>query len=684
MGRSKHPMWNHFRPAPHSSQFRGQRAACKYCKQTVSACPKNMSTHYSNCEHVPKSIGQIPADTISQPSSSDSLSVRKSISKHSSNSSTGPLSHLIADSINNDLKDELNYLFAYAIHVTATPFSFFLHKAWHDFFAKLRPNWKMPSPSVIGGVLLDDIYKKIMDKTIESIKNSGGGTLSIDGATDNLAKSKSNVIIYAPCPLFVEYLRSDLNRETTGNVVEKINDVVNRLDQASGIRCVTNFISDSCNGMRDVRRTLVSQKKIKWAYGCAAHCFNNFCEDIGKHIFKNVVKEAVFISKTTKNVGMIRKIFDEICVEKHKRKYSLPLYCKTRWSSVNFMFQRLKLVGSEISFVLHAVTHERERRKIDPTFKLPTAYVSAVSNISFWKSVNTAHSVYDFICKCIGLCESDQATLSTAYACAINIRLHIKNHPDLTMSEKGQLDECFLRQWNRIYSEVHSLAFTCDPLYRTLSNYIESTYGSDFLSMGHDMVSSCHLALGDLADDDSHSEKLLGEFMNYCVQPSSILYSLQDWQPRLIWGQVQAAYPHLSKILYNVLRAPASTAGVERNHKVNKRVLSSLRCRLGDSKVEKQVTVAHNDCQLTRSLPNKRNVGFEAVISRSAFSSAGGSDSVQLESDNQGDDDECDDDLDSDFPATREEMEMHYNVWDIPDPLQIFDTFLFNEEELEQ
>lgn len=66
------------------------------------------------------------------------------------------------------------------------------------------------------------------------------------------------------------------------------------------MHCKANFIFDSCYGMRHVRRTWIQQKKVKWAYGCAAHCFNNFWEEKGKDVFKNVVKEAVLINKTTK------------------------------------------------------------------------------------------------------------------------------------------------------------------------------------------------------------------------------------------------------------------------------------------------------------------------------------------------------------------------------------------------
>lgn len=103
------------------------------------------------------------------------------------------MTHLISDYIDDSLRKEIDELFAIAVHVYATPFSFFEQSSWYRFFNKLRSNWKIPSPSVFGGELLDKIYNMVMEKTINEIKNSGVGTLSIDGATDKLAKSKFKV-----------------------------------------------------------------------------------------------------------------------------------------------------------------------------------------------------------------------------------------------------------------------------------------------------------------------------------------------------------------------------------------------------------------------------------------------------------------------------------------------------------
>lgn len=92
------------------------------------------------------------------------------------------------------------------------------------------------------------------------------------------------------------------------------------------------------------------------------------------------------------------------------------------------------MVGSEISFIPHAVTHERKQRGIDESFKLLDAYVEVISQPWFWTKVETAHSIIDYICKCIGICEFDQSTMSTAYSCDISIHFHIKENNILSIA----------------------------------------------------------------------------------------------------------------------------------------------------------------------------------------------------------------------------------------------------------
>lgn len=88
------------------------------------------------------------------------------------------------------------------------------------------------------------------------------------------------------------------------------------------------------------------------------------------------------------------------------------------------------------------------------------------------------------------------------------------------------------------------------------------------MNMGGAIFSGCHGALNLLADEYKHQKEFLGELMDYCVQPHSLLDVLKDWYHHLIWGLIQQIYKSLSKLICNVFMSLASTAGVERNIKI--------------------------------------------------------------------------------------------------------------------
>lgn len=68
------------------------------------------------------------------------------------------------------------------------------------------------------------------------------------------------------------------------------------LDGIVGMRSNLNF-SESCNEISAVLHELLEERKLKWAYGCAAHFFNNLALDVGKLVYiSKVTKSALFVT----------------------------------------------------------------------------------------------------------------------------------------------------------------------------------------------------------------------------------------------------------------------------------------------------------------------------------------------------------------------------------------------------
>lgn len=586
----------------------------------------------------------------------------------------GPLSHLVVDTLSKDKKGELEEAFAFAVHATATPFSFFEHPVWNAFFTKLKPTWKIPASYQIGGPLLDKVYEESMSSTIDYIRESKGATIGIDGATNVMARSICNVILHTPLPMFLEYLVADLRKDTASNVKAKVVDFLTRIEPLVGFKC-QSFISDSCNLMIAVRKMLVADKNVLWAYGCAAHALNNFCEDLARACFSIVLKEGLFLAKSIRGKHLLRKLFDTICEERLGCTYSLVLYSKTRWSSISYMVKRLLKTKTALIYLPLSIVADQERLNIDPSLEIPKEVSELIAKKSFWDQLSQASLAFEPICMCIGICESDSATMATAFAALLYVRMHIRQAEWLTSDQRQKAFDDLQRQASRMLSDVHYLAFVCDPFYSSMRAKISDICGADFLQFDSTTVTShCHLALRMVSSSAEMYDTLLQQYMEFTVSPDETLLSLQDWHPRLLWGQAKDRFKELSTVLCEVYRAPASGAGIERNHKQNKRVHTALRSRLGGGKVEKQVAISHNASQRQREVDHKRS-RFEHHLREAARLGSNSSPSTNVER-NNGIADECSASDDEDDALHLEAL-----LANASDPSSINDGDMFNDLE---
>lgn len=619
MGRPQSLRWNYFTKVNAPGNMKTKRAKCKFCGRTVSASSQNMDTHARNCTEMKRTLGALLEEPQkSQQSVSPTVATETQSASHTPAPLKGPLSSIATNNVSSSRRDELNVLFAKAIHETATSFSFFENPSWVAFFRELSSSWHPPPPRHIGGALLDNVYENIMAGVLEAIiRKSSGGVLGIDGATSRLPKSVSNVIIHNTKPLFIEYLRSDLKRETTVNVVDKIEDVMRRLDEQTGFQMSAySFISESCNGMRDVRRKLVEKKLVLWEYGCSTHCLHNLSSDIGSlEPFKGNIKDALYVSKTVKNTGMVRKLYEQLCEEKFGAALTMVLFSSTRWTTCNLMLLRLLKARPALTLMSHALLNEREQRQIDTTFNLHTKLDNILQQKSFWDSLSTLTDILNPISAALGFLESDTATMADVYASFIFVRRSLQCSK-LSCHQKAWLDSKLMYRCDRIYSPVHALAFQCDPFYDGFRANARSVVGDEFMELGKGNISiQCHNAWKLLSEKENNYTDVMSEFMSLSILKEPLLKSLNTFRPQLIWGQMEGKFKLLSKVLVRVFSAPSSTAGVERNHKVGKAVMTQLRCTLKDFSFMKHVSVSFNGNQLKRSISTTRGVGFDKSLS---------------------------------------------------------------------
>lgn len=297
MPRLPDPIWKEFGKATFSDGGKVPRAECKHCGKSVTATATNAKCHFANCKNTPRSVGLLPPTNNEPSTSSRPVESHRPSTSSSISTSTAIAVCTRTDSTSVLQKQKIDRLVASAIHRTCSPFNLLDHPSWQAVFAELRPSYKPPPPTRISTTLLDDEYKRVMEETRQQIIASGGGVLGIDGATNVLSKSSSNVIVQNHWPWFVEYLKSCLKKETAEEVADQIEDVLRRLrvEWIADESCTfPGFMSDSCNTMRALRRVLLRRKAFLFAIGCATHCINNLIEDILKMPrFKSIVKKVL-------------------------------------------------------------------------------------------------------------------------------------------------------------------------------------------------------------------------------------------------------------------------------------------------------------------------------------------------------------------------------------------------------
>lgn len=364
MGKKRGPIWDHFDGPFVSQGHRQRRLRCKHCSTTVSENSRNLSTHIRNCKSVSESAGSSsipsiapfdaallqPDPNVSSHATSAALSSSNAVSTpppsfrsrqrraESERVSRAPKSKRISEV--NRLK--LDEMFTTAMNETLCSFSLFEHPAWKEFWetlpiGKTLPlflfilffltisnvvDWFPPSEAKLATTFFEKDYEITMNKVFSVIideKDSGGGVISLDGDSNSLSRSVSNVMFYsASGPFLIECLRGNLKQETVQNLVVLISGVLQRLEDVVGYRCWSGFVSrSSSNAMMALRQGLVDSNLFTWEYGCSQHLLNNLItEFLSMDRFKFIMKKCVFLSKSFKNDNALLKTLKKMCIIK--------------------------------------------------------------------------------------------------------------------------------------------------------------------------------------------------------------------------------------------------------------------------------------------------------------------------------------------------------------------------------
>ncbi|KAG9398622.1 hypothetical protein AC1031_014403 [Aphanomyces cochlioides] len=232
---------------------------------------------------------------------------------------------------------------------------------------------------------------------------------------------------------------------------------------------------------------------------------------------------------------------------------------------------------------------------------------------SFWGKVNDMNKLLHSICSCLGYLESDQAPLSSVYACMLFLKCALKSLVGGTNLDLNyeQLIGALHKRFDSIYSPCHSLLFVTDPLFFHYRQTLKSKHGVELVGFKKgSLQSQCTQALLQCAhgNDDKHGNLVadLARFLASNTASSHTFHAAPTLLPHLHWSLLQSEYVYLAPLLTQLHSNPCGAVGGERNHKVGKHVHSTARSSLRASSVQMQVAVMFNQSQLSRELVHSR------------------------------------------------------------------------------
>ncbi|KAI0566438.1 hypothetical protein FGB62_8g20 [Gracilaria domingensis] len=266
---------------------------------------------------------------------------------------------------------------------------------------------------------------------------------------------------------------------------------------------------------------------------------------------------------------------------------------------------------------------------MDADYELPSGLVILITSNVFCSDLQYAVSALKFVAQITTILEQEKFTMSDAYAAFLFVRDKLSTVISLSTAQR-----CSRISTSEMESFVLPCApagLFCDPFYDALRGKAIEAFEIDFVSLGYGVLTQdCIRAFKIISESVEERDSLLGELLRYGVDGSSLVTPLKRYHPSPIWGQLRCEYQGLRNVLVDVFQALASPAGVERNHKVGKRVLSNRCCRMGEASVECQVSISHNMIQLRRVVPSGAQRKLASLFADSMAEVSTGSDATSL------------------------------------------------------
>ena len=173
------------------------------------------------------------------------------------------------DRIDETENDKLQLMFAECVYASGVPFHSVTTKRWQEFFARVRPNFKLPSEKQLATGLLEKSYQKNMKAVEVYLEKTNLMSLVIDTWTSVGNDAVINIVAMTPAPILVKSI--DTKGEKDGDMFSVLDETIKKL----GPKKVTGLITDDDQKMVSLKDKVTDQHRHIVFSGCIVHKLND-------------------------------------------------------------------------------------------------------------------------------------------------------------------------------------------------------------------------------------------------------------------------------------------------------------------------------------------------------------------------------------------------------------------------
>lgn len=319
-GRNKAGIWTHFETKK-DSKGKVVSNKCKKCLKLVSAKACRMMDHKRKCKGTvkTKSIFDVTVQSIDLPCSSKAKALEfPSNEKMKAGMKNWTIKH-DADSVEEMDMDVAKFVFSANLPFDTVKNPFLkkiIHKA-------MGTNYEPPTPKRIKTTLLDKCYKEARHLQMLDLKGKKVVIVQDGWSTNQNESVISHCLHTGGKSVFFDAVSTGSNRKDASYCAKLLEEAI-ELSEKTFACIVVGVVTDNCNVMKAMRHQIQNKRKQLMTYGCNAHVFNLFGQDITD---EDTVQRVVAIQKYFRNHH-----FESGTLKQLKgRRPILP--ATTRWNS---------------------------------------------------------------------------------------------------------------------------------------------------------------------------------------------------------------------------------------------------------------------------------------------------------------------------------------------------------------